>query len=156
LLEAFMIGWCPRKRRMRGWQYLNYNDYDAQEFGDAMYGNMTLPVLPMSHAPATAGKTADEGLIEGVLACGRYFEAEPVLNCGMRIGGEVIATEITPRGVSVRTLCRLPGYEQDRHASAAYTARIERGDLDMNNAVADGLVPMADVVDSRTGERLAA
>jgi hypothetical protein len=30
LLEAFMIGWCPLKRRMRGWQYLNYSDYEPK------------------------------------------------------------------------------------------------------------------------------
>jgi hypothetical protein len=122
-----------------------------------MYGNMTLPVLPKAHAPATAGKGADDGLIEGVKACGRYFEAEPALNCGMRIGGEVIATTITPNGVSVRTLCRLPGHEQDRHASAAFTARISRGDLETAGVVAAaGLVPTSKIVDSRTGERLAA
>jgi hypothetical protein len=156
LLEAFMFGWSPAKRRMRGWQYLNYSDYDSQEIGEAHYGNMTLPALPKAHAPATAGKTADDGLVESVLAVGRYFEAEPAVNCGMRIGGEVIATNITPNGVSVRTLCRLPDYEQTRHASAAFTARITRGDLDTTGAVAAGLVPMTEIVDSRTGERLAA
>jgi hypothetical protein len=42
------------------------------------------------------------------------------------------------------------------HASAAFSARITRGDIDMSNAVADGLVPLDQIVDSRTGEKLAA
>jgi hypothetical protein len=135
---------------------LSYQDYVLEEFPESIQGNMTLPVLPRAFAPTTAGKTADQALVEGVLACGRYFEADPVTNCGMRIGGEVIAVSISKDGVSVRTLCRLPNYEQDRHASAAYSARITRGDLDMSGAVAAGLVPLDQIVDSRTGEKLAA
>jgi hypothetical protein len=59
---------------------------------------------------------------------------------------------VTPHGISTRTLHRFADYEATRHASAATVARIVRGDLDVS--IADGLVPVTEMVDSRTGEPL--
>ena len=63
--------------------------------------------------------------IERVLAAGRYFEAEPAINCGMRIAGEVVATTITPDGIFSRTIHRFADYEEACHAGAAIVARFE-------------------------------
>jgi hypothetical protein len=70
----------------------------------------------------------------------------------MRIGGEIIATEVTPRGLSQRVIHRFADYTQHLRAGVAVSARILRGDMDVSRAVADGLVPVTDMVDPDSGD----
>lgn len=156
LLELVLVGWSPRANRIRLWQFLSYRDFVSEEADKSLQGFMTLPRLPAVYVPVVAGRPPTAALIEGVLACGRYFEAEPDVNCGMRIGGEVIATEITPKGVSVRVVHRFADYEETGVAAAALVRRIESGDLAREGLLSAGLVPVDELIDSATGEGLTA
>ena len=153
LLEAVLLGWSAEKRRMRLWQFLNYRDYVAEDAGE-MYGVHAFPRLPPRYMPRVTGAATDKTLVEIIQAAGRYFEDDPVTNCGMRVGGEVVSTEISEHGMTHRVLHRFADYDRVRTASSAIVARIERGDMDVDGIVAEGLVPIGDVVDSETGQPL--
>ena len=113
---------------------------------------LPFPQLPPRYMPSLDGLTTDESLVAIIQAAGRLF-ADPTSQMRMaRIGGEILATEITPTGMAQRTLYRFPDYAETMHAGAAVTRRIERGDLQVD--VAAGLVPISEAVDSATGERL--
>lgn len=155
LLEAALLGWSEAEQRMRVYQFLNYNGYEAQsDYGDS-YGVLPFPRLPASYMPAIAGTATDKHLVQVIQAADQYFRDEPAVNCGARVGGEVVAFEITPHGMSQRTLHRFTDYQRVRHASAAIVSRILRGDMDISRVVADGLVPISESVDSATGKPLA-
>jgi hypothetical protein len=155
LLEAALCGWSEAEQRMRIWQFLNYDGYAAQADSGSEYGVLSFPRLPAAYMPRVTGDITDKHLVEVIQAAGRYFVDEPEANCGARVGGEVTRFEITPHGMAQRTIHRFPDYEQVRHASAAIAGRILRGDVDVSRVVADGLVPVADIVDSATGKPLA-
>lgn len=151
LLEAVLLGWSAEKKRMRFWQFLNWRDFTAEGDDGAMYGVMAFPRLPATHMPRVGTTATDGQLVDVVKAIDRWFKDEPEINCGQRVGGEVLSVEITPKGMVQRVLHRFDSYETDRHAAAAVATRIERGDLDASRIVADGLVSVADMVDSATG-----
>jgi hypothetical protein len=94
--------------------------------------------------------------VQIIQAAGRYFEDEPVINCGCRVGGEVLSVELTEHGITQRVLHRFENYDELRTASAAIVARIVRGDMDVDGIVAEGLVPITEVADAETGRPLTA
>jgi hypothetical protein len=155
LLEVVLLGWSEREKRMRLWQFQNMQDYQPHDAGE-YYGLHILPTLPANYVPRVHNPATDRDLVRAVEAAGRYFVDHPELCCGARVGGEVVCTDLTPRGLTHRTLHRFADYEATRHAVAAIVAGIGRGDLDVSTAVRDGLVPADQMVDSRTGLRLVA
>jgi hypothetical protein len=155
LLEAALCGWSEAEQRMRVFQFLNHDGYVAQDDGGAIYGVLSFPRLSGKYMPQIAGAATDQQLVQVVQAAGRYFTDEPAVNCGARVGGEVVCFEITPHGMSQRTLHRFADYEQVRHASAAIAGRILRGEVDTSRIVADGLTPMTECVEAAPGKPMA-
>ena len=155
LLEVVLIGWSERHKRMRAFQFLNMREYIAEDAGEC-YGLLSFPRLPAEYQPKAQGQATDRDLVRVIQAADKWFTDQPELNCGMRVGGEIVATNITPMGMSTRTIHRFADYDAVRHASAAIVQRIMRGDVDMSTAVRDGLVPVDEMVDSETGEKLKA
>jgi hypothetical protein len=155
LLEAVLLGWSEREKRTRCWQFMNMRSYQAEDVGEC-YGMLAFPRIPAKYQHAVKGAPTDRDLVRAVEAAGRYFVGEPEINCGARVGGEITCFDITPRGLTYRTLHKFADYEQTRHAAAAIVARIGRGELDIAGLVRDGLVPIDQCVDSETGEKLVA
>jgi hypothetical protein len=146
MLEAVLCGWSEAKRRMRVWQFFNYEGFKPHTEGDGHYQLHAWPPLPATHAPKLApGMDTDARLVATMQALRSYFEDVSDANCGARVGGEILSTEITPHGMCQRVLHRFSDYEQTRHAAAAVLSRVERGDLDISRAVADGLAPMKEI-----------
>lgn len=154
LLELAFVGFSTAKNRMRLWQYMNYEDYATHETPAGWTGAVAWPSLPPAYMPAIAGLPNDKHLLQIVQAVGRYFEAEPGTNCGQRVGGEVIVTEITPNGISSRIVHRFADYDAVRNTAAAVAGRYLRGDLSTDGVVRDGLVPVDSMVDAQTGAKL--
>jgi hypothetical protein len=153
LLELAFVGFSTAKNRMRLWQFGNYQDYATHETPDWI-GAAAWPTLSPSYMPAIAGYPSDAQLVQIVKAVGAYFKAEPAVNCGQRIGGEIVVTEITPSGITSRIVHRFADYEVVRNTSAAVVSRYLRGDLSADGVVASGLVSVAEMVDSATGAKL--
>jgi hypothetical protein len=153
LLELALAGHSVSKGRMRLWQYGNYQDYQPDETPD-WTGAASWPVLPSAYMPAIAGFPTDANLVQIIQAVGAWFESNRQVSCGQRIGGEIIVTELTPLGISSRVVHRFDDYKAVRHAAAAVASRYLRGDLPVDGVVASGLVPVDNMVDTRTGERL--
>lgn len=151
LLELILAGWNAAEGRMRIFQFLSYDRYAVQA-DEGRYGLTPFPLLPAHYMPRLQGPVTDAHLVEVIEAVGRYFIDEPEIACGARVGGEVMAIELTPEGMAQRTLHRFADYEETRNAAAAVCARIERGDLKV--LVADELVQMDRVIDTATGKPL--
>lgn len=154
LLELVFVGFSAAKNRTRLFQYRNYDDYAMHETPGGWVGAAAFPALPDAYMPAIAGFPNDKQLVQIVQAVGRWFEAEPETNCGQRVGGEVIVTEITPNGISSRIVHRFADYDAVRNTAAAVAGRYLRGDLSTDGVVRDGLVPVDNMVDSATGAKL--
>jgi len=154
LLECVLAGWSEAEGRMRMWSFASYERYKPYaDHGAANYGLLQFPRLPAKYAPCTDGMTRDESLVAIIEGAGQLFADPAAQMGGARVGGEVIAIEVRPHGMSQRTLYRFPDYEEMMHAGAATTGRFERGDLDVD--IAAGLVPIAEAVDAATGKRVA-
>jgi hypothetical protein len=153
LLELVLAGWSKKQKRMRLWYYTNHTAYEPEEGTDRLSGVSPFPRLAPHHMPRLAGLERNDQLVRMVQAIGRSFSTSPGM-AGMRIGGEIIAYELTPEGMSMRVLHRFSDYTETKHAAAATANRIERGDLTVS--VADGLVPIAQVVNAATGKSVAA
>ena len=119
--------------------------YDREELPAGMVGTFTVPQLPPEFAgQELKGLPLDRRLVEGLHRCKAWVEDNPERNKGVAIvGGEIERTEITPDGISVRTIGRFADYEQV-HAGAAVLARFARGDLDAD--VRDGLARVDEMV----------
>ena len=152
LLEIALAGWSEAEQRMRFWQFLSYEGYQAQDDGGNHYGVLPFPRLPAEYIPAPDGFTTDEHLVAIIKGAGRCFADNPAAMGPIRVGGEVLAVDITPQGISTRTLHRFEDYEQTRHAAAAIVGRVVRGDLHVS--VADGLTPVDESIDLATGKSL--
>jgi hypothetical protein len=153
LAEIVIAGWSEAEGRMRLWQFLSHEGYRGQDDGGAIYGVLAFPMLPQDYMPATQA-TGDARLVEIIQAQGRFFAENVAMVGPLRLGGEILSTEITPGGISTRTLYRFPDYEETRHAAAATVARLLRGELSAR--VADGLVPADEMVNTATGKPLKA
>jgi hypothetical protein len=138
MLELTLAGWSEAKQRMQAFQYYNVSDYVPISNGDIPLALHTCPILPKQFVPATLKGSVRENLIALVKALGKSFEADPQY-AGCRVGGDVVETIITPDGISQQAVHRLAGYEQDAVAGAAVYARMERGDIDVQQAVREGL-----------------
>ena len=133
LFEAVFCGYDAEARRMRVASLYNYNGengYEPEELPPGTSGTMTMPVLPPEFAPVVNGLGLDKRLVSGLHACRAYAEAHPERTGGAAlVGGEIEMTEITPAGITVRTIGRFHDYDQIKHAGAAVLARFARGDL---------------------------
>lgn len=154
LLELAFVGFSTAKNRMRLFQYRNYDDYATHETPAGWTGAVAWPSLPPAYMPAIAGFPNDKQLVHIVQAVGRWFEAEPEINTGQRVGGEIIVTEITPAGISTRIVHRFEDFDVVRNTAAAVAGRYLRGDLSTDGVVRDGLVPVDSMVDAQTGAKL--
>jgi hypothetical protein len=152
VLECILLGYSKTEKRMRFWQYLSTEDYEPQDDAGQFYGVLSMPRLPVM--PKLPANPSAKELSRVIHACGKYFAAHPDINCGMRLGGEIVQHVITPAGISSKIIHRFADYEEMRVASAAICNRIEDGRMDVTNAVADGLVPRDQLVDTATGKRL--
>jgi hypothetical protein len=140
LLEVVFGGWSEVEGRMRLWSLDSYAGYEARADSGEQFGLLPFPRLPKPFMPVIDGDPADSDLVDIIQAAGRYF-AEPASGmAGARVGGEVLAIEITPGGMSQRTLHRFADYQETLHAAAAVVSRIERGDMHVD--VAASLVPV--------------
>lgn len=149
MLELIIAGWSEQQQLMRLWYFANHDSYRPQE-GTSMQGLNPFPRLPADFVPTLTGLADDDQLIAMVKGIGNAF-ADPALRMGgAHIGGEIVAYELTPGRMEMRTIYRFADYEQTRHAAAATVARIERGDLTVS--VADGLVPIAGAADASGGK----
>lgn len=146
LLEVMLAGWSEDAARMRIWIFRSYEHYVGQDDRAVHHGILLFPRFEAKYAPDAYSLSGDKLLVEMIHGAGRSFigRGDPA-----RVGGEIVAVEITPGGMSSRTLHRFPDFEQVRHAASATVARIKRGDLTVS--VADGLVPVAEMVDPATG-----
>lgn len=149
MLELVLAGWSEHEGRMRLWQFTSYQDYAAQDDGGASYGVLPFPRLPAEYMPKASG-SSDADLVAIITAAGRLFADHAAEMGSARVGGEVMKVDVTPDGIATRTLYRFEDYEQTRHAGAAVTARVLRGELQVD--VAEGLGRVADAVDSETGK----
>lgn len=155
LAEVIFGGWSPAAGRIRLFSFASYQNYEPfADQGAADYGITAFPRLPAHYMPNLRGLTTDESLVAVIKAAGRLF-ADPASGmAGARVGGEVIATTVTPTSTETRTLYRFEDFATDAAAGAAITARFERGDLPFD--MADALTPVSEAVDSATGERVRA
>jgi len=138
LCEVVLAGWSEAGERMRMWCLNNYEDYTAQDDGGRFYGQlMTMPRLSDAQLRGIDKQPTIAALVAAMKVERQVFADNPDLMGGMILGGEILATEITPAGVSQRVVHRFEDFEATRHAAAAVAGRILRGD-DVP-AVADGL-----------------
>jgi hypothetical protein len=140
IFEGYLIGWSEQVGRMRAWQFSNTTSYRL--VGDTAPKSIvaTCPELPAARWPSTAGLSPDRQLIALMKALRSYFEDEPELLCGARLGGEIVSWELRPGGMlSHRVLERFSDYQEVRNAGAAVASRIARDGNDQFD-LADALV----------------
>ena len=128
LLELVFAGWSETENRMKLWQYISSDLFRPREDEEGHYGSLSFPRLPPKYAVVAADLSESDRLVAMVKAIDQYFTDEPGINCGQRVGGEIIVTDIVPSGIATRRLYRFADYEQTQHAAAATVARIGRGD----------------------------
>lgn len=150
LLELGFAGWSEQAQCMRMWGFASYCAYEPNEQGADWHGKRSFPAVPPGFMPHLDGKTLPRQLVQIFEALQRFGEARPDLQ--IKIGGELLAFEVSRDGITQRTIHRFADYEQTKHAGAAVRARVMRGDLQVS--VADGLVPVADMEDAATGKAL--
>jgi hypothetical protein len=148
LAEIMLVGWSEAAGRPGLWQYLSFQRYEIQDASGAPHGVLAMPQMSKA-CVQDENLSIDKRLVETILNVGQHFRET---NDPARIGGEINAVEITAAGMSFRTLHRFADYEEMRHASAATLARVVRGDLRVS--VADGLVPIDEVIYAETGESI--
>ena len=146
--EIMLAGFSETAGRTKLWQYLSFQRYDLQDASGAPYGVLAVPQMSKACVQDTK-LSIDERLVATIKNIGQHFKDTKDPAC---VGGEVNAVEITAAGMSFRTLHRFPDFEEMRHASAATLARVVRGDLRVS--VADGLVPIDEVIYTETGESI--
>ncbi len=152
-LELTLAGYSQAEGRMRLWQFASYENYKPHNENDSDYGGpYPWPILPVQYRPRQDPSQPLEKRMIGVIqAIDRYFVAEPGINHGQRVGGEITLTEVTPDAITSRVVFRFPNYEQVRHAAAAVSARMQRGQIDGAAAVRKGLISADEAVWSETG-----
>lgn len=148
IAEVVLAGWSEAERRCRVWYFFNGTGYEPQDDGGENYGLLALPGLP--EMPQATG-SLDKQLIAIMHAEQRYFDDNPDLMHGMRLGGEIQSWTIDREGISQRVIYRYPDYAETLHAGAAVAARIARGDEHVS--VADGLTPTAEAKTADDVER---
>jgi hypothetical protein len=148
MLEFTLAGWSERDRRVKWWDFNNYEGYAASEplVTDTrrIWGS---PSLPAEYKPTVpAGMAPERQLVEVMKAQRRHFAENPAM-AGAIIGGEVHATTVTEAGISHRVLYRFPDYAAMKTACAAVAARLYRGDDPEALDIEAGMTPVADGVD---------
>lgn len=149
MLELVLAGWSESERRMKIYEFTNYTDYEPAADNGKFYGTLGFPNLPAEYIPPASG-SVDRDLVNIILAAGRLFADHPVEMGGARVGGEILAYDVTPTQTTARHLYTFPDLAQLAHAGAAVLARLVRGDLDVD--IADALTPIAAAVDAATGQ----
>lgn len=152
LIEVVLIGWSAKKKRMALWQFLNTADFVPQQATDAATGNVfTWPTVPERYAPKqAAGRSLDAVMVEGMMSARRYF-AESAAMRHAKVGGEVVAYDISAKGIGTRILHRFDDYDEVRVASSAICARVMRGALDPSRIARQSIYSVDDpaVIDAR-------
>jgi len=124
-LEVAAIGFSAKTKGIKLAQFLNLDGFNAEWLPDGWQGTKYFPYVP-EYAPKAGSGSPDAQLVEGVIGLGRYLAQHDRI----KVGGEVIACEISAKGLESRILHRFSDYQSDRTAGAAIEARIMRGDYD--------------------------
>ena len=140
MLEIAVIGWSAKDKAIRMCEFLNVDGYVAQWVPLGARGISHFPAIPADAMPkGIESKSADAQLVDNVIAMGKWLHD----NHGIPVGGEVVACEISARGLDTRILHRFADYEVVKRDGAAIYGRFLRGDYD-RNMVKNALVPVDD------------
>jgi hypothetical protein len=130
MAEVYLVGWSEADRRMRFWVWGNIDDWHgfADDGSGTLYRMLAMPPLPDDEMPARRG-SLDAHLVAVMAAERRFFEARP--ECGVMVGGEVQAWQITRNGISQRVIHRFPdlGRPRDTGLLARLASGAERIDM---------------------------
>jgi hypothetical protein len=137
LFEGRFVGWSEAEKRMRLYQYDNYDGY-RQNGDENPVGWKACPPLEPEHIPPGLKAQTPERICIEILKAHRRAFAARLGHDKLPVGGEITLTRVTERSVDTRIIHRFEDAAEHGHAAAAVAARIARGDapaIDLNEAL---------------------
>jgi hypothetical protein len=128
MLEVCVVGWSAKDKSARMVEFSNHeNDYEAKWIPAGSRGISHFPNVPRESMPqGIESLSPDDQLVANVLAMGQWLAD----NQGIPTGGEIVAHEVSAKGIETRILHRFADYEDTKRDGAAIYGRLQRGDYD--------------------------